>query len=62
MTNETKSGLRAYVTDLQLLIFIALIRFSIHLFANNQYGFHQDALAFLANGLQLDWGLSLIHI
>ena len=56
MTNETKSGLRAYVTDLQLLIFIALIRFSIHLFANNQYGFHQDALAFLANGLQLDWG------
>jgi len=27
-----------------------------HLFTNNQYGFHQDALAFLANSLYLDWG------
>jgi 4-amino-4-deoxy-L-arabinose transferase-like glycosyltransferase len=35
---------------------IAAIRFLLHLLTNNQYGFHQDALAFLANGLHLDWG------
>ena len=44
------------LTDLQLLILIAAARFLLHLLTNNQYGFHQDALAFLANGLHLDWG------
>ena len=46
-------------TDLQILILVAAIRFLIHLFTNNQYGFHQDALAFLANGIHLDWGYKL---
>jgi 4-amino-4-deoxy-L-arabinose transferase-like glycosyltransferase len=44
------------LTDLQLLSLIAAVRFLLHLLTNNQYGFHQDALAFLANGLYLDWG------
>lgn len=44
------------LTDLQVLIFIASVRFLIHLVTNNHYGFHQDALAFLANGSHLDWG------
>lgn len=44
------------LSDLQLLIGLALIKFAVHLVFNNQYGFHQDALAFLANGLNLDWG------
>lgn len=47
---------RILLTDLQLLVLIAAVRFLLHLFTNNQYGFHQDALAFLANGLTLDWG------
>lgn len=49
-TNQPK------LTDLQLLILIASIRFLLHVITNNNYGFHQDALAFLANGLSLDWG------
>jgi 4-amino-4-deoxy-L-arabinose transferase-like glycosyltransferase len=44
------------LTDLQLLMAIAAVRFLLHLLTNNQYGFHQDALAFLANGRHLDWG------
>ncbi len=56
MAEENKSSLWAKFTDLQILIFVACIRFVIHLLANNQYGFHQDALAFLANGQALDWG------
>ncbi len=43
-------------TDFQILLFVAAVRFVIHLLANNKYGFHQDALAFLANGQQLAWG------
>jgi 4-amino-4-deoxy-L-arabinose transferase-like glycosyltransferase len=43
-------------SDLQLLILLAAIRFVIHLLANDQYGFHRDALAFLDNGRQLSWG------
>lgn len=44
------------LSDLQLLILLAAVRFLIHLFTNNQYGFHRDALAFLENGQHLAWG------
>lgn len=44
------------LSDFQMLILIAAIRFIIHLMTNNQYGFHRDALAFLDNGQHLSWG------
>ncbi|MDX1615304.1 MAG: glycosyltransferase family 39 protein, partial [Candidatus Promineifilaceae bacterium] len=40
----------------RLLVLLAGSRFLLHLLTNDQYGFHQDALAFLANGLHPDWG------
>jgi hypothetical protein len=55
-SKDTAVSYRRRLTDIQLLILIAAIRFLLHLLTNNQYGFHQDALAFLANGLHLDWG------
>lgn len=55
--NQNPIGSRvSKLSDLQWLVVIAGIRFVIHLFTNHQYGFHQDALAFIANGLRLDWG------
>ena len=44
------------LTDTQLLLLLATGRFLFHLLTNGQYGFHQDALAFLANGQTLAWG------
>jgi len=58
MIRPTDTAVKRHLTltDLQLLILIAAARFLLHLLTNHQYGFHQDALAFLANGLYLDWG------
>lgn len=44
------------LSDLHLLILLAAVRFVIHFLANDQYGFHRDALAFLDNGRYLSWG------
>jgi 4-amino-4-deoxy-L-arabinose transferase-like glycosyltransferase len=44
------------LSDLQLLILLAVIRMIIHIVTNGQYGFHRDALAFLDNGRHLSWG------
>lgn len=44
------------LTDLQLLLLLAVARFIFHLLTNTHYGFHRDALAFLDNGQHLAWG------
>ncbi len=44
------------LTDWQLLLLLAATRLLFHVFTNNQYGFHRDALAFLDNGQHLAWG------
>ncbi|MFZ0548628.1 MAG: glycosyltransferase family 39 protein [Candidatus Promineifilaceae bacterium] len=51
-----RSSNKFQLSDLQLLILLASVRFLIHLLVNDQYGFHRDALAFLDNGRYLSWG------
>ena len=50
------TGKKLNLSDLQILLLLAAIRFIIHLLTNGQYGFHRDALAFLDNGQNLSWG------
>src|SRR5512138_936141 len=43
-------------TDTNVLFFLALALFLLHMFTNHQYGFHQDELVVLDNANNLDWG------
>lgn len=43
-------------SDLGILIILALLRFSLHLLTNSQYGFHRDELATLDDARYLAWG------
>lgn len=43
-------------SSLGMLMMLALMRLAIYLLVNQRYGFHRDALIFLDNGLNLDWG------
>ncbi|HET9587197.1 MAG TPA: glycosyltransferase family 39 protein [Anaerolineales bacterium] len=46
----------AQMRDIHLLIFLALGKFVLHLLTNDQYGFHRDELATLADARSLAWG------
>ena len=49
--------LQKYIlSDLGLLILLALARFLVHMLANGQYGFHRDELAMFDYARHLDWG------
>jgi len=39
-----------------LLLFFALFKLGLHLFANTRYGFHRDEYLYLAQGKHLAWG------
>lgn len=43
-------------SDLGVLVFIAALRFTIHVATNGQYGFHRDELQTLDDARHLDWG------
>lgn len=42
--------------DLGILLILALLKFSVHLLTNGQYGFHRDELATLDDAHYLAWG------
>ena len=44
------------LSDLGILILLALSRIILHLLTNQQYGFHRDELAFLDDSRHLAWG------
>ena len=44
------------LSDLGILILLALARFIMHMIANSQYGFHRDELAMFDYARHLDWG------
>jgi len=44
------------VSDLGILLLLALARFIMHMIANSQYGFHRDELAMFDYARHLDWG------
>jgi hypothetical protein len=44
------------LSDLSLLILLALIRIVLHALTNQQYGFHRDELATLDDARHLAWG------
>jgi hypothetical protein len=43
-------------SDLGLLLFVAALRFAIHVATNSHYGFHRDELQTLDDARHLDWG------
>jgi 4-amino-4-deoxy-L-arabinose transferase-like glycosyltransferase len=43
-------------TDTNVLLLLGLALFLLHMFTNNQYGFHQDELVVLDNAKHLGWG------
>jgi 4-amino-4-deoxy-L-arabinose transferase-like glycosyltransferase len=44
------------LSDLGILILLALARILLHILTNGQYGWHRDELAMLDNARHLDWG------
>ncbi len=44
------------VTDLGILLMLAVARVLLHTFLNGQYGFHRDELGMFDNARYLDWG------
>src|SRR5512133_271282 len=52
--NLSKS--RVLSNDVAVLWLLGLALFLLHMFTNNQYGFHQDELVVLDNASHLDWG------
>ena len=44
------------LSDLNLLLLLAAIRFGVHMLTNGQYGFHRDELAILDEARTLAWG------
>lgn len=44
------------LSDLGILVLLALLRFFLHLLTNGQYGFHRDELATLDDARYLAWG------
>lgn len=44
------------LNDMSILILLAVARLALHLFTNNQYGFHRDELAILDDARYLAWG------
>ncbi len=52
--NTSKS--RFFSSDTAILWLLGLGLFLLHMFTNNQYGFHQDELVVLDNANNLDWG------
>lgn len=51
-----RAEVRFRLTDLRLLILLALARLVIHSITNGQYGFHRDELAVLDDARNLAWG------
>ncbi|MGE5140422.1 MAG: glycosyltransferase family 39 protein [Rudaea sp.] len=47
---------RVVVTDLEILVLLAIGRVLLHTLLNGQYGFHRDELGMLDNARYLDWG------
>lgn len=49
--------IRSYVTlsDMSILILLAIARLALHLSTNSQYGFHRDELAVLDDMRYLAW-------
>ena len=43
-------------SDLAVLVFVAALRFALHVATNGQYGFHRDELQTLDDARHLDWG------
>jgi hypothetical protein len=52
--NSLKS--KVLSSDVAILWLLSLALFLLHMFTNNQYGFHQDELVVLDNANHLDWG------
>src|SRR5512139_1954978 len=52
--NTSKSNI--FSRDTAILWLLGLALFLLHMFTNNQYGFHQDELVVLDNAKNLDWG------
>ncbi|HET9910740.1 MAG TPA: glycosyltransferase family 39 protein [Anaerolineales bacterium] len=52
--NTSKSNV--FSRDTAILWLLGLALFLLHMFTNNQYGFHQDELVVLDNANNLDWG------
>jgi 4-amino-4-deoxy-L-arabinose transferase-like glycosyltransferase len=44
------------LSDMSILILLAVARLALHLFTNSQYGFHRDELAVLDDARHLAWG------
>jgi len=44
------------LSDLGILLLLALARIALHTLTNGQYGFHRDELAMVDNARHLDWG------
>src|SRR5512139_1260740 len=52
--NTSKSNI--FSRDTAILWLLGLALFLLHMFTNNQYGFHQDEMVVLDNANNLDWG------
>jgi 4-amino-4-deoxy-L-arabinose transferase-like glycosyltransferase len=53
---QSRNWKRALSSDLGVLSLFALGWFVLFMLINGQYGFHRDELAFLDDGLHLEWG------
>ena len=51
---SSKSG--TFFSDTNILWLMGLALFLLHMFTNNQYGFHQDEMVVLDNAYHPDWG------
>ena len=47
---------KSLFTDTNVLLLLGFALFLLHMFTNNQYGFHQDEMVVLDNANNLDWG------
>jgi 4-amino-4-deoxy-L-arabinose transferase-like glycosyltransferase len=50
------SGRKIVLTDLGVLVLLALARLTLHTLTNGQYGFHRDELAMIDDARSLAWG------
>ena len=54
--NKSRKWRNYILSDMGILILLALIKLIIHILTNGQYGFHRDELGFLDDARYLAWG------